>query len=471
MNQAEGRTQVASGDAAPGGADRSPEEIAAAFGPFDPPAGFSHGPEFEPAPPRPVPAILKRGSHRRRADRQAMTLLVFGALCALYSNTRIVEELSYYLLPLGYLQWIGYALTAMGLARWLCHRIFRGSYAYVVEGIPVAARVLGTAPVVEKINGHPQLRFETLLEYREPDTGKLSYRSTLTGRIDAGFHSAEKFSLALEPGQYVTAVGKSGRFEETLAPYPVLGLNPEREAILYEGRPWSGISTLGAITVAFLIMLSLGLLLGIIYVVEFCMPVENFGPAGLAAAVGAAVGLATCLAATRARSGRDPKKMLQLGLAGLILGAGGGFMTAALINASFDRSAPVYREVQVVEFWQTTRQLIFRDYSIEYREFASGKKEKLAARVEKMQEFDLRFGALEIGKGALGMPWVRDIHPLHLEPVHGDAPDREAAVIPGLESKTGGKIQLFFLAPSGRRVKPSPALAAAVGKQLTAMKR
>jgi len=330
MNEADSSTQVAAGVEIARGTDPSPAEIAAGLGPFEPPADFSLGPEFEPPAPRPIPSILKHGSYRRTADRQTLTLLVFGALCALYSSTRIVEELSYYLLPLGYLEWIGYGLTALAIGKWLYHRIFPGKYAYLVEGIPVAARVLRTSPVLEKVQGHPHLRFETLLEYRDPATGKLAYLSTFTARINGGFQSLAKFSLALQPGDYVTAVGKPGRFEQTLVPYPVLGLHPEKEAILHEGRPWSGMSTLGALTVTLLIMLSLALLLGVVYVVEFCMPTENFGPAGLAAGLGAAVGAAACLAGCRARYGKNPRKMAQLGLVGLLLGAGGGFMTAAL---------------------------------------------------------------------------------------------------------------------------------------------
>jgi hypothetical protein len=473
MSEADSSTQVAAGIGIAGRTEPSPAEIAAGLGPFEPPADFTLGPEFEPPAPRPIPSILKKGSYRRTSDRQTLTLLVFGALCALYSSTRIVEELSYYLLPLGYLEWIGYGLTALAIGKWLFHRIFRGKYAYLVEGIPVAARVLRTTPVLEKVQGYTHLRFETLLEYRDPATGKLAYLSTLTARINGAFLSLAKFSLALQPGDYLTAVGKPGQFEQTLVPYPVLGLHPEKEAILYEGRPWSGISTLGALTVTLLIMLSLALLLGVIYVVEFCLPTENFGPAGLAAGVGAAVGAAACLAGCWARYGKNPRKLTQLGLVGLLLGAGGGFMTAALVNASFDKSASQYREVQVVEFWQTTHHAIFRDYSIEYRVLPSGKRQKMSARIEKMQKFGLRFGAIEIGAGALGMPWIRDIHPLAVGLARGPAPDgkEDDAVIPGVESKTGGKVRIFFQTPSGRSLKPSPAVVTEVAKQLSALKR
>src|SRR5688500_18310060 len=113
MDEAGNPTRIAPEVELEEGPDLSPEALAARLGPFAPPAGFTLGEEFDPPAPRPIPAILKRGSYRRRADRRSLTLLVFGALCSIYSSTRIVQELSYYLLPLGYLEWIGYGLSAL----------------------------------------------------------------------------------------------------------------------------------------------------------------------------------------------------------------------------------------------------------------------------------------------------------------------------------------------------------------------
>src|SRR5262245_42186756 len=201
------------------------------------------------------------------------------------------------------------------------------------------------------------------------------------------------------------------------------------------------------------------------------MPEENLGPGGLAAGLGCTLGLAAGLVVARRRGEKcASKKSLQAGVLGALLGAGGGFLTAALVNSAFDTSPPEYREVQVLEFWQTTHSFLFRDYSIEYREFPDGKREKVAARVEKMQAFGVRLGALEIGRGALGMTWIRDIHPLQLALLPGGDADGDDTITVEVEGEDGAKKKVSFRAHfpsiSAAAPKPSPQLLAEAGRQL-----
>ena len=53
----------------------SDEDIAKSLGPFDPPADFDPGPEFEGDVPRPIPKRLKSGSYTSRRKATVRVLL------------------------------------------------------------------------------------------------------------------------------------------------------------------------------------------------------------------------------------------------------------------------------------------------------------------------------------------------------------------------------------------------------------
>src|SRR5262245_48418803 len=94
---------------------KSLEEIARDLGPFDPPRDYPLEPEFKPPVPRPIPASLRRGPYSQRLRKNIVALLGVGLLCMLFAHTRIVTELSYYILPLGYLDWVAYGLLVVAV--------------------------------------------------------------------------------------------------------------------------------------------------------------------------------------------------------------------------------------------------------------------------------------------------------------------------------------------------------------------
>ena len=102
--------------------------------------------------------------------------------------------------------------------------------------------------------------------------------------------------------------------------------------------------------------------------------------------------------------------------------------------------------MEVEEYWQVTHTPLFvREYQIEYRELGGNETRKQPSRVEQMLRFEgSNLGVIEIGAGACGLQWVRQIHPLrwvrlddgpapHLRPLIAELPDgstmRVAAVI------------------------------------------
>jgi hypothetical protein len=152
-----------------------------------------------------------------------------------------------------------------------------------------------------------------------------------------------------------------------------------------------------------------------------------------------------------------------------LLGAAVGFFGTCVWNAALDGSEPTYRDVRVIERWQeTTYPLCIRRYEIEYAPLAGGNSSKYPARVELMDEFTLPFGVLEVGSGALGMEWVRAIHPVVLVPLEaGDPPTRAVMTIKG-KAQDGNEVTLqlkpMIQAGKDKLLEPSQALGEEVRK-------
>ncbi len=111
------------------------------LGPYLPPQDFDHGEEFEPAVPRPIPGFLKVGSYARRSRGTMYSLFVLGLMCVVFWPIPFVQGLSFYILPLQYLHWIGLGLIAIAMFQFLAGLVTSGRYKYVKEGTPFVGRV------------------------------------------------------------------------------------------------------------------------------------------------------------------------------------------------------------------------------------------------------------------------------------------------------------------------------------------
>ena len=390
------------------------EEAAAVdLGPFSPPADFVFPDEFDAPVPRAIPAKLKRGRYWTRNQRGVAVGMVLAAGCFLYAHTPFVVELAHYFLPLGYLDWVGLGLAVLAASVWVCMRFFIRRFVFIRDGVPVVARIRAVTRVLQNVNGQDQLRFWVQFEYRDPGTGDLEQFNYQTAVVNLLFEE-KKFDLAFGPGDYVTAVVVQGRDQSTAAPYGLLELSPDEDTILYEGRPWTGVSTFMA---GLCVLAFVGILTAVtygLYLFKFMDPIGSYAPFGYGAIIGAVLGpIAAALAevSVTKRKSRAVSFPWKGGLAGLVLGPIAGMMAVGGINTAFDSSSPEYREVSVVQFFQTTYVHMIRNYSVQYRELRSGETRSTPARLQEMREFSVRLGVIEVKDGALGMPWVRRIIP------------------------------------------------------------
>lgn len=160
----------------------------------------------------------------------------------------------------------------------------------------------------------------------------------------------------------------------------------------------------------------LGLLVAGLYTIEFRFPIE-FNPWHFAVPViGAGVVFAVAALAASLRKRGDKKKGLRASVKIFIAGGVGGAFLAGilmpLLNSLVDRGEPQFRDIEVVEFWQETWDLLIRNYKIEYRELGQTKSRKCPSTLEHMAHFQqTRAGVIEVQKGLFGWSWVSDICP------------------------------------------------------------
>src|SRR6185436_20437670 len=123
---------------------------------FSPPSGFAFEPEFTGEPPRALPESLSQGPYARGRHMAALGFLTFGLLCLAGSRLPGVPTLAYYVLPLGYLSWIGLGSLAVAALSHAEHALRRGPYRYVRDGRPLVARVVSLVKAPSTMmNGQP----------------------------------------------------------------------------------------------------------------------------------------------------------------------------------------------------------------------------------------------------------------------------------------------------------------------------
>src|SRR4029079_5201173 len=123
-----------------------------------PAAGYSFAPEVPGPPPpplpqrpdqapcvrprRPVPDGLDRGPYARRRRGMAAAAGASGLACLLLSRVPGVDTLALYVLPLGYLDWIGAALLLTAAGVYLSVALRLGPFRYVRDGLALPVRIV-----------------------------------------------------------------------------------------------------------------------------------------------------------------------------------------------------------------------------------------------------------------------------------------------------------------------------------------
>ena len=410
--------------------------------PFDPPSDFDHGEEFQPTVPRPIPRRLRRGSFSRRNHGIAMTWTALGAAFVMVAPWNVVWNMSFYILPLAYLGWIGLAMVAIGVLILLMNRISKKRFGYVISGHPFAGRILDVREH-ETVTINPetkapmtQVRYQIAFEYENPETRRSEFTTLLTDEFWDKSQSVH-YSLAIEPGDYVTLVAMPGNVSASVRIYGLLGLDPSRDFLKFKGKPLSGISPFKAIAIAGIVFGILWMFVGLFYVLTFCFPEEWNWPLGLTAmALGATAGAILGLIIQRnsladenaSNVGSSIFLACCFGLTGLFA----GLMGLGLINALGDKSLSRYESIEIVNHWQTTHNFIIRDYELEYSEIGNPKSTKAHVSVDTLMRIgSTKFGVKELRDGGLGLEWIAGYHPLEWLPVEDPTPEqlKQAVVV------------------------------------------
>ena len=107
-----------------------------------PSPSYSFEPEFTGQAPRPVPDRLSERPYARSRRTVSLALVAVAAACLLLSRAPGIDVLARYVLPLAYLTWISGGTLALAAASYLPLALRRGPFRYVIEGVPLAVRIL-----------------------------------------------------------------------------------------------------------------------------------------------------------------------------------------------------------------------------------------------------------------------------------------------------------------------------------------
>ena len=448
--------------------DAALERLAAELGPFSPDPDFSHGGEFIPAPPRPIPARLRQGSYARRRRTALVSLAVLGGACLIFAPLHFVRELGFYILVFHYLHWIGLVLLLFAAGIFIQQRFDAGDYRYVREGIPFVGRVLDVDLAMSGIADAPHFGYAVALEYIHPETGRRQTGVVVSEPL-ALAAQAELFEPAVTPGDYVTLVGLPGRIEKTVRVYGFLGLDPDRELIRKNGEPRQGMSVRRVLLLVCACLGALLLVTAALASLWFYLPIDgDWRVAVVPIAAGAVLG--GVAAVVIGRSGELPSGWFDRWVGyvgGALIGAVGGFFALSIFNAVLDDSPAEYRPVEVVEYWQITHYPLFvREYEIEFRELGDQERHKHPARVSEMERFrESNLGVMEIGRGAFELPWVRRLHPLRWIPAEL-APENVERFLVKTEDGDVVAIAPAIELGDGKRMPPPDGLVARARQQI-----
>jgi hypothetical protein len=444
------------------------------LGLFDPPADFEFPAALQCDPPRPKPAGYALSPYQRRLHQLSLNLAVAAAGCLLFSFLPFVRTLSFYLLPLGYLDWIGAGLGALAVAFGVARVVRQGPHAYIRDGVPVVARVLAVRLESQRVGEGVQHRFAIEIEFKSPDT-RMPERGIAFSR---NVSSATKYSVDLRPGDYTTAiVSPPPRSEVRL--YGLLDADAECDLVLKNGKREEPMGVVKSMGITALIMGVVGLLLLGGFGVEFYLPERAATlPLCLGLGVPALIGAAGLVWLSRQERAGAPDRARRrnvVAFAGAAVGALAGGVGLIVLNAKLDRSTPAYADIEIVKIWQTTYDCILRTYEFEYQPLGGSGTERYPARIENITSFaDTRAGIVERRGGAFGMPWIAGLRPCIPVPIAKGNPRPAHTFSIGVRPKTAppdakGVVLEFGLMiemPDGSYREPSPAVAKLALKRL-----
>lgn len=397
-------------------------------------------PEFHASPPRPMPPFVYRGRYLKRQRKSQRALLIAAVLCAGAQFVPVVQALAVYMLPLGYIGWIGVALMVAYLVS--VASVLRGGgvlrYATDAETLPVEVTGLTKQPSVVVNGQESQFAFVVTARAAHPDSGEI-----VTVEIHSDNYSVyEKVrrQTTLRVGDTVTALYLPGDFEGSLRLYGFLGLNPAVDYVpeMGEIRPLLETAAIaGAVALTVALALSL-------YTMERYTPLE-FPLNGFVVAVaagGALAGLAAVAAGyglqrrwdrardTRNAAALDEGAPLEVGVpvggrwagferrlysGALLIGVPILFAIVTVCSVLFangylDRSVPARVPAHIGERYTETHALVFRQYKVDFILEGEEKERTLSTSPAHLQRLGHHTtGEALIRAGYFGWPWIETL--------------------------------------------------------------
>jgi hypothetical protein len=405
-----------------------------------PSPSYTFEPEFTGQPPRPVPDRLDQGPYARRRRAGIAAAAVAGLACLVFSRAPGVDVLARYVLPLAYLHWIGLAALLLAAGGYVSLSLRRGPFAYVRDGLPLAARVIDLAKTPTTIvNGQPSTHaLVAAVMFRHPQTGELTRADVKSN--DFSSMRKDAYDASFKVGDDVTAVYLPGRLEKTLRLYAFLDLSPDvniKARAEKEDSPWKVAALLALIPAFFIVlfanvygygryqpvgfayrqaaipMVAGGLLLGGglfagLYLAHRREQDRLQSRALEAAASGAAIETGVPFLG-RGLYGWFLRVIMALGSP--LIGALTALCWCFMANAWLDRSPARPVPATVVGMVTRTHAFIFREYELEYRLQGAAETNKLLTTPEHLTTFDGPRAVAQVRDGRFGWPWVETVTP------------------------------------------------------------
>ena len=409
---------------------------------FSPPPAYALEPEFLEAAPRQIPGFVYDSAYVKKAKQIQRGLLIAAVVCMGLQFVPFIKDLSFYILPLGYVGWLGVALILFYLGAVISLTRGSGPMKYFTHGQPVVVQILELVkqPTVIMNGSETHFAFVAVVQMVHPETGERVVESVSSDNFASD--TKARYHTSLQVGDYVTALYLPENKSEPLKIYGFLGFNPEVNYLQLEEKNSAFTDMVTIVVVA----LFFGGLFMALYSMEryetldfpinaLTISVVGLGAlAGLGCLIGgylyqrkqqrdqAARNEAALASGGVMELERPPEigfgKLQQIFITlALIAGAplmGGLLSGTALLflNGFLDTSEPRQVPVTLGERFTETQSLIFRQYKVKYT--LEGETEERDLSTSPLGLFMLmegNEGVALVKEGAMGWPWVATILP------------------------------------------------------------
>ncbi len=409
---------------------------------FSPPADYPLEPELLEETPRQIPGFVYDSSYVKKAKQVQRGLLSAAVFCMALQFLPFVQDLSAYVLPLGYAGWLGVVLILLYLGAVVSLTRGGGPLKYFTHGQPVVVQVLELVkqPTVIMNGSETHFAFVAVVQLRHPDTGELVVETVSSDNFATD--TKARYHTTLKVGDYATALYLPENTSEPFKIYGFLGFNPEVNYLELEEKNSAFTDVVTAITVVLIVG---GLMMALYSMERYETLAFPFNALTVSVvALGAFAGLACLIGGylyqrkqrreQRARneaalvSGgvleleRPPEKgfgkfQQMLLMLALIAGASlmGGLLTGTsllFLNGFLDTSEPRQVPVTLGDRFTETQSFVFRQYKVEY--ILAGETKTRDHSTSPLGLFMLMGGdegVALVKEGAMGWPWVSTILP------------------------------------------------------------